>query len=158
MSICLLDTSVFVEILRVPDMDTRAKEIASELRKKIDEKESLFLPMATILETGNHIAQHGDGNSRRKAANRFVAQVQLALDGKSPFTTVSFQNTMNVRGWLASFPDSAMRGQGLGDLSIIYDWREMCALHPMRLVYIWSLDRHLSAYSKEANTGLNTPF
>lgn len=155
MSICLLDTSVFVEILLVPNMDAHSKEIVRELEIKISKGESLFLPLATILETGNHIAQNGNGNMRRIVAERFVKQVQLALDGQSPFTPISFQNTMNIGKWLADFPDSAMQGQGLGDLSIINDYKEMRALHPMRLVYIWSLDRHLSSYSK-AHTDPNT--
>ena len=137
-------------------MDAHSKEIVRELTIKITKGESLFLPLATILETGNHIAQNGDGNMRRIVAKKFVNQVQLALDGKSPFTPISLQNTMNIGKWLADFPDYAMRGQGLGDLSIINDYKEMHALYPMRLVYIWSLDRHLSAYSKEAHTDQNT--
>lgn len=90
MSICLLDTSVFVEFLNVPNMNAQHAAIHNELKQKIQDGESLFLPMATILETGNHIAQNGDGKQRRKVAAVFVEQVQLALDGKSPFTPIAF--------------------------------------------------------------------
>ncbi|WP_308255994.1 hypothetical protein [Geminocystis sp. GBBB08] len=41
------------------------------------------------------------------------------------------------------FPDSAMRGSGLGDLSIIHDWQKLCNINQGRRVYIWSLDEHL---------------
>ena len=86
MSICLLDTSVFVEFLNVPNMNTRHAGICDELKQKIRDGEFLFLPLATILETGNHIAQNGNGTQRRKIAVLFVEQVQLALEGKSSFT------------------------------------------------------------------------
>lgn len=125
MSICLLDTSVFVEILNVPHMNVQHTAIYDELEQKIQDGESLFLPMATILETGNHIAQNGDGKQRRKVAAVFVEQVQLALDGKSPFTPIAFPTQDAMREWLAAFPDVAMRGQGLGDLSIVHDWERM---------------------------------
>lgn len=60
MSICLLDTSVFVEFLNVPNMNTQHAGICDELKQKFRDGEFLFLPLATILETGNHIAQNGN--------------------------------------------------------------------------------------------------
>ena len=89
MSICLLDTSVFVEFLNVPNMNTRHAEICDELKQKIRDGEFLFLPLATILDLGNHIVQNGNGTQRRKIAVFFVEQVQLALEGKSPFTPIA---------------------------------------------------------------------
>ena len=148
MSICLLDTSVFVEILNVPNMNTRHVVIYDELEQKIQNRESLFLPMATILETGNHIAQNGDGTQRRNVADLFAAQVQLALNGESPFTPIAFPKQDALQQWLTAFPDFAMRGQGLGDLSIIHDWERMCAQHPTHRVYIWSLDHHLASHDR----------
>ncbi len=148
MSICLLDTSVFVEFLNVPNMNAQHAAIHNELKQKIQDGEFLFLPMATILETGNHIAQNGDGKQRRKVADFFVEQVQLALDGESPFTPIAFPTQDAMREWLAAFPDVAMRGQGLGDLSIVHDWERMCAQHPGHRVYIWSLDHHLASHDR----------
>ena len=149
MSICLIDTSVFVEVLAVFGRSARHKAVLGQLEQKIEGGESLFLPMATILETGNHIAHNGDGTQRRKLASRFVEQVELALEGKSPFTPMVFPRRDSIRDWLAMFPDFAMRGQGLGDLSIVQDWERMRTQNPLRRVYIWSLDQHLSAYGNE---------
>jgi hypothetical protein len=120
--------------------------ITQLLADKIGNKESLFLPMATVLETGNHIAQNGDGNLRRQCAERFVKQVNLAIDGESPFTPINFLEANDLRKWLAEFPDWAMQGQGLGDLSIKHDWERLCEQNQARRVYIWSLDQHLSGY------------
>ncbi len=149
MSICLLDTSVFVEFLNVPNMNTRHAEICDELKQKIGDGEFLFLPLATILETGNHIAQNGNGTQRRKIAVFFVEQVQLALEGKSPFTPIVTPKQEAMQQWLTEFPDFAMRGQGLGDLSIIHDWKRMCTLSPAHRVCIWSLDQHLASHDRK---------
>lgn len=149
MSICLLDTSVFVELLNVPNMNAQHDTIIDKLKQKLDDDEFLFLPMATILETGNHIAQNGDGAQRRNCADSFVNQVQLALDGKSSFKPIVFPQQDALQQWLAVFPDFAMRGQGLGDLSIVQDWERMCKQNPAHRVYIWSLDQHLASYDRK---------
>lgn len=149
-AICLVDTTVFVEILNVPQMANRHDQVLEELRAKIEHGESLFLPMATILETGNHIAQHGDGSQRRACAEQFVEQVRKALSGDSPFRPITFLTQDGIQHWLDEFPDSAMQGSGLGDLSIIHDWERMCAQNQARTVYIWSQDVHLNSYRQES--------
>lgn len=145
-AVCLVDTTVFVEILNVPNMASNTQATLQELTTKIAETQFLFLPMATIIETGNHIGQNGDGRARRQCAERFVRQVSLAIDGESPFTAMNFLEASDMRRWLAEFPDWAMQGQGLGDLSIVHDWQRLCELHQARRVYIWSLDHHLSGF------------
>lgn len=150
-AICLMDTSVFVEILRVPGMDSHHAEVVEELEERITREDSLFLPMATILETGNHIGQHGDGRERRACAQRFVHQVAMALDGQSPFKPINFLEAEQLQAWLAEFPDHAGRGSGLGDLSIIHDWQRLCEQNPRRRVTIWSLDQHLAGYDRPAH-------
>jgi hypothetical protein len=106
--------------------------------------------MATIFETGNHIAQNGDGNQRRKCAELFVSQVSSAIDGEIPFKPINFVEALDLRKWLAEFPNWAMQGQGLGDLSIKHDWDRLCEQNQARRVYIWSLDQHLSGYDTGA--------
>jgi hypothetical protein len=147
-AICLIDTSIFLEILNVPHKASQSELILQKLEEKIKARESLFLPMATILETGNHIAQNGDGNQRRICAEKFVNQVTQALEGESPFTPISFLKKEDLQGWLKEFPDEAMQGRGLGDLSIIHDWQRICDQNLGRRVYIWSLDKHLKGYNR----------
>ena len=147
-AVCLIDTTVFVEVLKVPFMANHHEQILKILQQKLEANESLFLPMATIMETGNHIAQNGDGNLRRQCAERFVDQVRKALEGVSPFKPISFLKMEELQQWLTAFPDSAMQGCGLGDLSIIHDWQRMCRQNSGRRVYIWSLDEHLAGYDQ----------
>ena len=150
-AICLIDTSILVEILNVPRKAVLYEKVWSELETKIRNKETLFLPMATILETGNHIAQNGNGNQRRTCAQKFVSQVQKALNGESPFRPISFLTDKQLQHWLNEFPESAMRGSGLGDLAIVHDFYRTCEQNPRRRVYIWSLDEHLSSLCQEEN-------
>ncbi|WP_260961267.1 hypothetical protein [Pseudomonas citri] len=149
-AVCLIDTSIFVEILNVPVKAQRHLETLQELGQRIQAGESFFLPMATILETGNHIGQNGDGGTRRNCAERFVQQVDAALAGRSPFKAISFLQEDEMRAWLAEFPMHATHGSGLGDLSIIHDWQRLCLLNKARRVYIWSADKHLNAYDRAA--------
>lgn len=147
-AICLIDTSIFVEILNVPSKASQHQVIVEQLEQKIANREELFLPMATIIETGNHIGQNGDGTLRRQCAARFVEQVNQALEGSSPFKPISFLKPDELKQWLGEFTDHAMRGSGLGDLSIIHDWQRLCAQNPSRRVYIWSIDAHLAGHDQ----------
>ena len=148
MSLCLLDTSVLCEVLEVPNRHQSQAAIGQELRRKIQADEWLLLPMISILETGNHIGQNGDGRQRRETAERFVRFVEQALAGKAPFTPTPFFEPESLLAWLREFPDWAMRSRGLGDLTIFQEFHRQRALHRKRRVYIWSLDEHLSSYDR----------
>lgn len=150
MSICLIDTSVFVEILDVPNLNDHRQEIMQLLSQKIRDGESLLLPLATILETGNHIAQNGNGDQKRKTAVFFVKEVTRALQGATPFKPISLHDRGDIAKWLEKFPNYAMSSRSLGDLSIIHDWEKMCAIARKHRVYIWSLDEHLASYDRKA--------
>jgi hypothetical protein len=144
----LIDSSVLLEVIRVPGKATRHEEVLASLERKIDAREALLLPMATIIETGNHIGQNGNGAQRRDCARLFVDQVTFALNGESPFQPINFLSQDEMRVLLMKFPDHAMTGSGLGDLSIIQDWEKVCEQNPARRVYIWSFDEHLAAYDR----------
>lgn len=146
MSICIVDTSVFCELLRVPNMDKEHRAHTKAFKSKINRRESIILPMATIIETGNHIGQNGDGQQRRSAAERFVKTVKQAIEGESPFTPTPFMDQSTLIRWLDRFPQTAVQRIGLGDLSIQQEWERQRGLHPRRRVYVWSKDKHLAGY------------
>ncbi len=108
-AICLVDTSVLLEILEVPGKCGNRQSILSDLEMKIKDKEVLFLPLATIIETGNHVAQNGNGSQRRKCAAIFVKFVQDALDGTSPFQPIKFIEKEQLREIISIFTDYAMK-------------------------------------------------
>lgn len=147
-AVCLIDTSVFDEILNIPFKASRHEEIMESLKEKVSNSEALFLPMATILESGNHVGQNGDGGQRRDCAERFVKLVKDAIEGNAPFKPLSFLDRDQMFQWLDKFPNHVGTGSGLGDLSIIQDWERECQKNLGRRVYIWTLDSHLTAYDR----------
>lgn len=145
-AICLIDTSILLEILDIPNKATQRAAIIQSLKDKRTINETLFLPMTTIIETGNHIAQNGDGRQRRDRAGKFIAMIEKALIGEAPFKPLNFLSSEQLSLWLHEFTDYATSGTGIGDLSIIKDWEKQRELNPRRRVYIWSLDTHLQGY------------
>ena len=153
----LIDTSIFCRILRVPGLcSTEEHRLAfAELRALVARPEiTLLLPVAVIYETGNHIAQNGDGVVRRKAATRFAEQVTAALNGEAPWTPTPLPELRHMTNWLQDFPDWAMRGSGLGDRSIVWDYEQQRELNPRARVRIWSTDEHLTSYDYQPTSSL----
>ncbi len=146
MSICLIDTSVFCNIVDVPGRNQQVLEVLAKLRELAQDRVSLLLPLVAILETGNHIGQLADGGIRRQSSQRFVTQVEAALNGSAPWRPTPFVEAAELRSWLAEFPEHASRGSGLGDLSVIKEWDRQRQLNPRRRVFICAFDQHLSSY------------
>lgn len=149
MTICIVDTSVFCNILDVPGRNQNRAKALEELEMFLNEEITLLLPLAAVYETGNHIAHIGDGGSRRQAAFRFVEQVRSAINGNSPWTPTPIPDQEAMTDWLDEFPDNAMREISLADLSIIKEFENQCVLHRMRRVFIWSYDRDLNARDRK---------
>lgn len=141
MTICIVDTSVFCNVLDIPRKNQQRDEARAALRSYIEQDADLLLPLASVYETGRHIAQLGDGRQRRAIAELFIEQVRMAIEGRAPWKPCPLPETQDLADWLDQFPDAAMRGESLADLSIIQIWRRQCALHPKRRVLIWSYDR-----------------
>lgn len=149
-TIRIIDTSVLCNILRVPNKDQDGDRATAELRGAIEAGDVLLLPTGVIYETGNHIAQNGDGNTRRKVARAFVDLVRKAFSGELPFVPTPLQNPDEMLKWIAEFPASAVTGMGFGDLSIIKIFHQQCDLNHGRRVAIWSYDQHLQSYDRAA--------
>jgi len=140
-SIVLVDTSVLLNVLDVPGRNQQRESVLDELGAFIEAEDLLFIPMAAIIETGNHIAHmDGDGRLRRQAAERFVEVIGNALKDKAPWKPINFPSSMHLLDWLGEFPDSAMRKVGMGDLSIKKEWEQLCHQWPMSRVRVWSVD------------------
>jgi hypothetical protein len=149
MSIVLMDTSVFCNVLDVPGFNQDRDTVIADLKNSIRNRDTLLLPMAAVIETGNHISQVIDGRLRRQSAERFCEKVAAAIDGTAPWTAMRFWEPEQLRNWLGTFPDRAMQKVGMADLSIIKDWESMCELHRGQRVRIWSLDDDLIGYDRK---------
>ena len=150
--IVLLDTSVYLNVLDVPGWNQDRIAILSEFEQRVQANNHFLLPLATVWETGNHVASLGNGGLRRKYAAKLVEDVKKAVSGDAPYRPTYFPPRDEFLRWLEQFPDYAQcnksptkttEGIGLADMSIIKEWERACALHRMFSVLIWSLDESL---------------
>jgi len=154
--VCLIDTSVILNLLNVPDRNQQLAEVTADYRHYAELGATFILPMATILETGNHIAQNGNGTKRRETAARFCDMVRASFtEDNPPWQPSEFPSIQEVTTWLDRFPDLAGQnksptrtgeGTSFGDLSIIAEYEKCCRRFAMSEVFIWSLDSDLACY------------
>jgi len=154
-TVCLIDTSVFLNLLNVPNCNDDKEEVCKSFMEYTALDCTFILPMATILETGNHIAKNGDGGTRRKSAKRFCDSVKAAFNGEAPWKPSEFPKSREVMNWIDSFPDLAGQnksvtktgeGTSFADLSIIQDYKKCIKKFSMAEIFIWSLDSDLKFY------------
>ncbi|HST41107.1 MAG TPA: hypothetical protein VLK58_16450 [Conexibacter sp.] len=152
--VVFLDTSVLVEVLRVPGKHQQPDAVAAELRERVGSGASLILPTAAIIETGNHIAQVASGAERRTVAERFQTLLRATVDGAAPWAL----NGASWNGELLSaicegtrgcppLPEMASQGIGAGDVSILAEAEAYAARVAHVEVRIWTLERALGAYA-----------
>jgi hypothetical protein len=151
-SICLIDTSVFTNLLNVPGRNQDKSEVIQAYQEYVELNCKFILPIATILETGNHIAQNGNGRVRRATAQRFINEVKAAFDGLAPWSPAEIPTEKEILVWLEDFPqkagqnkspDKINEGTSLGDLTIIKEFDKCCARFSMSEIFVWSLDSDL---------------
>ncbi len=150
-----VDTSVLCDLLSVPGKCQDTETVRLELRQLVADGVQLVLPIATIIETGNHIAQVGDGHGRRQSAERFVKLLRATTDGVLPWVLHAVEWDESMLQLLCdgtpstgTFVDLAGAGVlGAGDLTILAE-REMFANRTSGIaVGVWTHDQRLAAYA-----------
>lgn len=147
-AIVLVDTSIFLNVVDVPGRNQQRAAVFAELDARINDGDHLFIPIATIIESGNHIAHISDGVHRRSTADRFARAVTDALNDVAPWKPLNFPSHADLSAWLVQFPDSASKKIGMGDLSIQHEWKHLCKKYPMSRVLIWTVDADLQGYDR----------
>ncbi|MBI2301498.1 MAG: hypothetical protein HYU66_21545 [Armatimonadetes bacterium] len=112
---------------------------------------AILLPMATLLETGNHIADVPGGQRYHLAelfaeiAGAAVAERPSRVEALAlPVTPTYPLMPEHVRLWIHEFPEQAkQKGFGFADRSIIDAFHQTVRLNQGRHVFIWSTDSHL---------------
>lgn len=146
--VVIVDTTVLLNVLDVPGLNQDRGAVLDRFGELVDAGANFLLPLGTILETGNHIADVRDGQRRRRHATVFADQVRKALKGEAPWALAPLPDADELVRWLDTFPDKAMRGLGMVDLSIVKEWDRACRRHPHRRISVWSLDRRLTGYDR----------
>lgn len=149
-----VDTSVLLELLAVPGKSQQPERIRERLGDLIAEGAQLVLPIAAVIETGNHITQLRDGTSRRSCAERFVALLRLTAAERLPWVlhTVAWDERMLAKlcdgtAMTGPFVDLAGAGViGTGDLAILAECESYAERTAHVEVKVWTLDERLAAY------------
>lgn len=126
--VLILDTSVLCCWLRVPGkeeagpVDDRWNHARIDtLLKEEREKHSTFvLPIATLIETGNHIAQAPA--QRFECASSLATYLREAAEAQSPWAAFTDQSSLwqadNLRLLADNWPALASGGLSIGDATI----------------------------------------
>lgn len=149
-----VDTSILCNILDVPGKNQHRSQVAGQLKQKRADGCSLILPVTGVIETGNHIAQLGDGAHRRDRAQRLSALLTLVIEGKAPWVLHSLEWGEDFLRRLLSggdtniaLEDHCMTGLGLGDLCILTEMAVYRSRVPASVeVAVWTLDATLDAH------------
>lgn len=127
--VLVFDTSVLCVWLRVPGKETCGPEdnrlTYEVVNAKIeDEKKkgtTFVLPIASIIETGNHIA-HSSGD-RHVVGHAFADIISATADQISPWAAFTEQSELwkkeNLKVLAERWKESVISGQSLGDASIV---------------------------------------
>lgn len=127
--VLILDTSVLCCWLQVPSKeeagtveDRWTHERIDQLLREEQAKHSTFvLPIATLIETGNHIAQVKKGD-RFNLANKLAEYLRKAADAHSPWAAFTEQaelwQTDNLRTLAENWPAQAAQRLSIGDATI----------------------------------------
>lgn len=151
MNVRFIDTSVMTNLLEVPGLCDDAQKVKEEWRKVLEAEEVLILPVATIIETGNHIAHIPNGSSRRTVAGKFGEYLRKTAEGEAPWQLFGVEWDKEGLIYLANhIEEKALEQVGTGDMSIIYAYEQYKNNIPgIGRIMIWSTDTHLQGYWEE---------
>lgn len=152
--VVIIDTSILCAWLKVPGKETCGtgsnKWDHERAQRKIDQEIAdgslLVMPVTTVVESGNHIAQsHGD---RHALVNKFADHIENALAGSSPWTEFGQQSQLlsgeGMHKMLEKWRGTAVAGQSLGDALIVETAEFYCGIGAK--VEILTGDAGLKAY------------
>lgn len=146
-----IDTTVMTALLKIPhhNSDERYEETKEEYELLEQNGDVFVLPVAVLVETGNHIAHISDGNMRREIAVKFVALVRGAIKSENNWNIIPEIPVSVLEMILNQLPEQAMTGTGFGDVSIVEQFNEYWEKRqPIGEMRIWSFDQHLAGYSR----------
>jgi len=133
--VLIFDTSVLCCWLAVPGKDeagpiedrwnqARIQELVDQ---ECDKQSTFVLPLASLIETGNHIAQaprdrYGGDRDRHELATRLADYLRKAADSDTPWAAFTDQSLLweaeHLKKLAAEWPALAASGFSIGDATI----------------------------------------
>ncbi|TWI72223.1 hypothetical protein LZ24_01629 [Desulfobotulus alkaliphilus] len=110
--VIIFDTSILCVWLAIPGMDVCGsaenrwdkKRVAKRIEAGFKEKALFVLPLATLIETGNHIAQAS--HSRKEFADALADLMRKSADSEAPWAAFSQQSDLWLPASLKKLADS----------------------------------------------------
>jgi hypothetical protein len=127
-NVLVLDTSILCVWLQVPGKETCGSgesridfaAVQKEIQAAIDMNYTLVLPLASIIETGNHITRAAQ--FRHERATSLAELMVNAANETSPWASFSDQHTLwspeGLRNLANQWPNLAARQLSIGDATI----------------------------------------
>ena len=161
--VVIIDTSILLCYLNVPGKNTTGEKserwdrARATARIHADQQDGklLVLPLATIIETGNHIAQARDFASAKGLAE-IIRKAATASEPWAAFTDQSvLWHTEALLKLADAWPALAAAKLSIGDATI----KEVAEYYAQtgRAVEILTTDRQLQAYTPAASVALAIP-
>jgi hypothetical protein len=156
--VLVIDTSILCVWLDVPGMENCGPDndkwdktrVNAKLAEESGNRTTFVLPLASIIETGNHISQAG--HSRRERGHALADLMRKSADEESPWAAFSDQSVLwspeKLKAMADFWPDLAAQKLSLGDATI-----KDVAEHYAQLGYaveILTGDQGLKAYEPVA--------
>ncbi len=154
-AVVFVDTGVLLNLLDVPHKNSDREGVVREFKHLVSSGCLLIIPIAAVVEVGNHIAQL-PGDLARDRAKRFVDFLRRSIGGQPPWVVSGARwDTDYLRALVEGnhrpgLVDLATQGIGSGDASIMLEidrYRARTDLPSGQPVRLWTLDRSLTAYS-----------
>jgi hypothetical protein len=152
-SISFIDTSILCNLVPVPGFDQQHEQILAEMGDRLNNGEEFILPITSVIETGNHIAQLSSGSARRQAATKLDALLRLICAGRAPWVlhdvawdSSFLQQLLDGADTATTYIDHAQAGVGAGDLCILTE-RQAFSKRSRIPAGIWTLDGGLAAHA-----------
>ena len=127
--VLIFDTSVLCVWLKVPGKETCGPDnnpltfdiVNAKIEEEKKQGTTFVLPIASIIETGNHIA-HSTGD-RHVVGHAFADIISATADQISPWAAFTEQSELwkkeNLKVLAERWKESVISGQSLGDASIV---------------------------------------
>lgn len=126
--VLIIDSSILCIWIDVPGMDTcgpchdqwNKQRVNMKLDEETASATTFVLPLASIIETGNHIAQAT--HSRRERGAALAELMRMSADNTSPWAAFTDQSALwsaeQLRYLAEYWPDLAAQQLSLGDATI----------------------------------------
>jgi hypothetical protein len=155
--VVFVDTSVLLNVLDVPGKNSDRSTVMTDFKALLVGNATLVIPVAAVVEVGNHIAQLPSGSDRRTRASRFCDFLDRSLRGEAPWVVSGvpwdgsfLSRLINGDGGLPALTELCVSQVGSGDASILLElssYRERADIPSAMPVRLWTLDAGLAAYA-----------